>query len=347
MNLLLVLTGGTICSGVRDGLRTLDTETASLRLVEGFRRSGSPFAGSVRFTAGERFHTLSENMTVSVWNRMLDYFRTVDFSAFDGVIIAHGTDTLAYTASLFALLLTGTGVPVVFVSSNAPLEHGNAYANGSANFRAAVECIGYRIPPGVYVTYRNVTDRRMYLHRACRLRQCGDYSEDFHSAGALDITNLRAETLSGVAGTRPLSGPLLYAADGSLTDCVLNIRPYVGIRYDAYKVEAFRAVLHGTYHSGTACVGDARGPESVLYLLDRCADAGTDLYLSPARNQGEVYDTVPVILGHVRNGGRIQPLYGMTEETAFCKLLLYYSCEGVRTRLPDFLTCNFCGEMLE
>ena len=380
MNILLVLTGGTICTSVRDGLRSLDTDAASLRLVETFRKSDSPFAASARFTVGERFHTLSENMTVSVWNHMVDYLRRVHFSAFDGVIVAHGTDTLAYTASMFALLLAGCGVPVVFVSSNAPLEHGDARANGHANFRAAAECIGYGIAPGVYVAYRNITDRRMYLHYACHLKQCGDYSEDFHSVGALDITELSPETLSAFPVTVAPSAPLLRLLDAPLSDCVLHIRPYVGIRYDAYRVESFRAVLHGTYHSGTACANDfgasrddsgaprndsgasrndsgaadadgirpdTYGPGSVRYLLDRCADANTDLYLSPAWNQGELYDTVPVILNHTRNGRRVIPLRGMSAETAYCKLLLYYSCAAVRERIPDFLTCDFCGEMIE
>ena len=350
MNILLVLTGGTICTSVRDGLRSLDTDAASLRLVETFRKSDSSFAASARFTVGERFHTLSENMTVSVWNHMVDYLRRVHFSAFDGVIVAHGTDTLAYTASMFALLLAGCGVPVVFVSSNAPLEHGDARANGHANFRAAAECIGYGIAPGVYVTYRNITDRRMWLHYACRLKQCGDYSEDFHSVGALDITELSPVTLSAFPATAAPDTPLLRLLDAPLSDGVLHIRPYVGIRYDAYRVESFRAVLHGTYHSGTACANDtpdAYGPGSVRYLLDRCADAGTDLYLSPAWNQGELYDTVPVILNHTRNGRRVIPLRGMSAETAYCKLLLYYSCAAVRERIPDFLTCDFCGEMIE
>ena len=131
-----------------------------------------------------------------------------------------------------------------------------------------------------------------------------------------------------------------------LSDCVLNIRPYVGIRYDAYRVEKFRAVLHGTYHSGTACV-NADGHGSILRLLDACADAGTDLYLSPAWSQGELYDTVPVMLNHSRDGRRMIPLNGMTEESAYCKLILYYSCEAIRERFPDFLTCDFCGEMIQ
>ncbi|MBR3570804.1 MAG: asparaginase [Oscillibacter sp.] len=346
MNILLVLTGGTICTGVRDGLRSLDTDAASLRLVQGFRNSASPFAQSAEFTIGEQFQTLSENMTVALWNRMIGYFREVDFSAYDGVIVAHGTDTLAYTASMFALLLAGLDVPTVFVSSNAPLEHGDARANGAANFRAAVDCIGYGLLPGVYAAYRNVTDGRTYLHMGARLKQCADYSEDFYSAGALDITELSPETLSGFPDSLPLARPLLYLPGLSLSDCVLNVRPYVGIRYDAYRVENFRAVLHGAYHSGTACVS-AGGAGSILRLLDACADAGTDLYLSPARNQGEVYDTVPAMLNYSRNGRKIIPLYGATEETAYCKLLLYYSCAAIRERLPDFLTCDFCGEMIE
>ena len=140
--------------------------------------------------------------------------------------------------------------------------------------------------------------------------------------------------------------PLLSLLETPLSDCVLNIRPYVGIRYDAYRVENFRAVLHGTYHSGTACVS-ADGSASILYLLDRCANAGTELYLSPAWNQGELYESVPVMLSHSRNGRRMIPLHGMTEETAYCKLILYYSCKAIRERVPDFLTCDFCGEMIQ
>ena len=348
MNILLVLTGGTICTSVRGGLRALDTDGASLRLLTTFRESASPFAHSTRFHIGAQFHTLSENMTVDVWNKIAAYLRTVDFSAFDGIIIAHGTDTLAYTASMFAFLLAGTRRPVMLVSSNAPLERGDALENGDANFRAAVECIAYGVPPGVWVPYRNPTDRRMFLHMGARLKQCADYSEDFHSVGALDITELSPDTLSALSGVQTPGMPLLSAFDAPLSDCVLLLRPYVGARYDAYRTECFKAVLHGTYHSGTTCVGDgASDVSSVLYLLERCAGTDTDLYLSPAWDEGELYDTVPAMLRRRPDGRRIIPLHGTTEEAAYCKLLLWHSWENLRERVPDFLSCNFCGESIE
>ena len=380
-NILLILTGGTICTSVENGLRSLSSDTAELRLTEDFRKSDSRFAGQVVFTPGRKFNTLSENMTVAVWNEILSYLRGMapDFTSsrvretsaharsgktFDGIIIAHGTDTLAYTAALFALMLSGCSVPVFLVSSNAPLEMGEQIANGSVNFRAAVECVCGGMAPGVYVPYRNC-DGRVWLHLAARLTQCGNYSEDFFSAGAIDITgfphwgngvfrNLHNRFPFHTRGNEPLpevcqKKPLLCGLPGDLTDCVLKMTPYVGMNYRAYHLNGYRAVLHGTYHSGTACTGnDNTNPHSILYLIDRCTETGTDIYISPAREtaDGGVYDTVPVMLHH--GGGKLRPLYGMTDEMTYAKLLIAYSHPEYFTpeRREAFLTCDFCGEML-
>ena len=40
-NILLILTGGTICTSVENGLRSLSSDTAELRLTEDFRKSDS------------------------------------------------------------------------------------------------------------------------------------------------------------------------------------------------------------------------------------------------------------------------------------------------------------------
>lgn len=53
-----------------------------------------------------------------------------------GVILTHGTDTLAYTANLLALALEGTALPVILVSSHTPPT--DPAANGHRHFAAAV-----------------------------------------------------------------------------------------------------------------------------------------------------------------------------------------------------------------
>jgi L-asparaginase len=55
---------------------------------------------------------------------------------FDGFVVLHGTDTMAYTASALAFLLRGLGKPVVITGSQIPL--GVLRSDGRQNFLTAV-----------------------------------------------------------------------------------------------------------------------------------------------------------------------------------------------------------------
>jgi L-asparaginase/Glu-tRNA(Gln) amidotransferase subunit D len=62
----------------------------------------------------------SSAITLSHWNRIIDDIvsRACDF---DGVVLVHGTDTLAYSASVLAFALQGLGKPVVLTGAQWPL----------------------------------------------------------------------------------------------------------------------------------------------------------------------------------------------------------------------------------
>lgn len=70
-------------------------------------------------------------------------------SGFDGIVIIHGTDTLAYTASALAFMLRGLDRPVVLTGSQRPLEAWRTDAR--ANLAAAVECATLDLPEVVLV----------------------------------------------------------------------------------------------------------------------------------------------------------------------------------------------------
>lgn len=359
--ILLILIGGTICTKVRrveEELIRLNSEEAGLRLVENFKNSYSAFASSVEIEATENYGILSEDMTVSKWNELLSRFRGEEklihtakargsypsldrkfkeSEVYDGILIAHGTDSLAYSAALFSLLFKRMGVPVFLVSSNEPLSSDRA--NGNANFKAAIECICLGIKPDVYVTYQNLDDAKMYLHLASRLRQCGNYQEDFHSFGEVDITELCEANARRLFEKLPTSHEEVACgeADGFCIDpfgdwrlegSVLRIEPYVGLRYDVFDLSGVRAILHGTYHSGTVCVeksgegGDYQS-SSVLSLIDRCET--TDLYFAPSRLDGEIYDTLSIAARHNSGVRNVRFVYGYTMEMLYVKLLVAYS----------------------
>jgi len=62
----------------------------------------------------------SSNIQPSVWVRIADLIRT-DYEKYDGFIVLHGTDTMAYSASALSFMLEGLGKPVIFTGSQLPV----------------------------------------------------------------------------------------------------------------------------------------------------------------------------------------------------------------------------------
>ncbi len=352
-NILLILVGGTICTDLTEHGTLAVSGKAGLRLISEFKNSDSLYKASVEFTVSKNLGILSENMTVDKWNLIIKTNKEeISKVNFDGVIFAHGTDTLAYSASLFSILLSGTDIPVLFASSNARL--GTSTANGSDNFKCAVELICRGITPDVYVPYKNISDCKMYLHKGSRIRQCENYSDDFFSSGAIDITNLTDVKFENfnekLKKTFPKKSrkPVWNINDEiELKNNVLLVNPYVGIDYSAYDYKKFSAVLHGSYHCGTACVekteeSNSYGKNSILYMLDECAKIGVDAYITPTRQVGEFYDTIRIMANH---SNKINFLYGTTQESAYVKLLTAYSMFNDKDKISAFMQTNINFEM--
>lgn len=322
--ILLVFTGGTICSFGDENNRNRrpDVDRAERLIVNRFRQSGSEYAGT-EFTTVQVMNVLSENMTAETWNTLIAYLRDVDYRAYDGVIIAHGTDTLAYTAALLSVMLRGVDCPVILVSSQLPPD--TEGANGNVNFRRSVELICTGLPAGVYAVYRN-SDGVVYLHRGDRLRQCVPYSDDFSSAGMFGVP----ETMQGSElAPEPVCSPdgkggsryaMLIRRLGELRNDVLLVKPYVGLRYDRLLLAHVSAIVHETYHAQTACA-DGMDSVSLLYLLDRCAGEKIPVFVTPMESGDGIYVTG----SRIREAGGI-PLYGMTTEVV-------YACVMVGTAL--------------
>lgn len=62
----------------------------------------------------------SPNMTPGDWSRIATDICD-HYDAYDGFIVLHGTDTMAYTASALAFMLDGLGKPVICTGSQIPL----------------------------------------------------------------------------------------------------------------------------------------------------------------------------------------------------------------------------------
>lgn len=87
-----------------------------------------------------------------------------DREGFDGIVVSHGTDTMAYTASAVSFMLPGIDLPVVFTGSQLPLA--DILSDGPDNLRTAFAMAASGCP-GVFLAF----DRKIMLGcRAVKVR---------------------------------------------------------------------------------------------------------------------------------------------------------------------------------
>ena len=86
---------------------------------------------------------------------------------FDGIVISHGTDTMAYSASAVTFMLPNIDLPVVFTGSQLPLA--DILSDGPDNLRTAF-AMAASGAPGVFLAF----DRKVMLGcRAVKVRASG------------------------------------------------------------------------------------------------------------------------------------------------------------------------------
>jgi len=150
-NILLLTTGGTIAS-VPGG------EGLEPRPAESMTREIEHLRFSYRITVEDVMCLDSSNIHPTQWQELA---RTVFARrlAFDGIVISHGTDTMAYTASALTFLLPDMDRPVVFTGSQLPLT--DILSDGPDNLRTAfaMAAAGH---PGIFLAF----DRKVM--RGCR-----------------------------------------------------------------------------------------------------------------------------------------------------------------------------------
>ncbi len=323
LNILLILTGGTICSFADEtGERSADVKKAETLIVDIFNRSDCVYAGKVKFKTKKVLNVLSENMTLSNANTLIGAFKKEDLTKYDGVIVLHGTDTLAYTSSLLSIALSGTPIPVILVSSALPIYMENA--NGRDNFRTATELIAGGIAPNVYAVYKN-SDGIVYLHEGDKLRQCENSTSDFFSD---TMTKCDFNVY-----TRFKKSLCEYAVEvfPKLLSSVLVIKPYTGIDYSHFSLRGVKAVLHMTYHSSTAPSMSSNCRFSLLSLKKRCDKHSIPIYLYGCDEKAYDYETTGALL---RNGIKAIP-DNLTLETVYSRLNVGCAL-GLKNEALDF-----------
>ncbi|MBQ7965487.1 MAG: asparaginase [Ruminococcus sp.] len=307
MKILLFTTGGTIASIIDDGVIDVTPQGKLLVL-----KKYAEIDKETQFEVVSPINILSENVRLSDYKTIIDEFRRIDFSLYDGVIVTHGSDTLAYTSALLGLLFSDINKPVCVVAADKSLQ--DEKSNGMDNFIAGVELIRQGIN-GVYVPYRN-SDSVVYIHRAVELFESDTLSDDFYSLdGAFAVyRNGVIEKREGKSANT--HSVCIDKADLSFTKKIMQVMPYPDLDYSKIDVSGFDCVLHRTYHAGSVCaVGNS--DNCITTLIDKCKAEGVPLYVCGLKSGKANYYSMSSVLDK-----GIMPLYDMAPPCAYMKLML-------------------------
>lgn len=158
-SLLLIYTGGTI--GMKEdpsiqALRPFDFSQILAEVPE-LRK----FAYKID---SYTFNPLIDSSDVepSNWKKLVQIIEE-RYDSYDGFVILHGTDTMAYSASALSFMIEGLSKPVIFTGSQLPI--GVPRTDGKENLISAVEIAaakdndGHALVPEVCICFDNVLMR--------------------------------------------------------------------------------------------------------------------------------------------------------------------------------------------
>ena len=90
----------------------------------------------------------SSDMEPALWAKLVKIIK-YNYDNFDGFVILHGTDTMAYTASALSFMLENLSKPVILTGSQLPI--GMLRTDGKENLITSIEIAAAKHPDGTAI----------------------------------------------------------------------------------------------------------------------------------------------------------------------------------------------------
>jgi glutamyl-tRNA(Gln) amidotransferase subunit D len=189
---VIISTGGTIASRV-------DYRTGAVRpaLTASDLYSVVPeLANIARIDAKILFSLFSENITPKHWTEIAKAVAKQIAEGVGGVVIAHGTDTMGYTAAALSFALQSLPVPVIIVGSQRSADRPSSDA--ATNIIGAVTAAAKAPFAEVVVAmHETPSDDSIALHRGTKVRKCHTSRRDtFKSINTSPIARIQNQKIT-------------------------------------------------------------------------------------------------------------------------------------------------------
>lgn len=299
---LMLGTGGTIASEVTpSGLAPALTSAELLRCVP-------EISSLCSVTCEELFSIDSTNVTPAHWLTIARAIRA-RYEEYDGFVIAHGTDTMAYTAAALSYLIQYSPKPIILTGAQKPIvfENTDSKTNLADAFRCAVSDLR-----GVMIVFNG----RVIL--GTRARKTRTVSlQAFSSINYPELAVLQNGFLMEYIRPSALPAPVFYDKLGERV-ALMKMIPGADCGMLSYLLEHNDAVIIESFGvGGLPCYGD----ESFYNAVRDWVESGRVIVMTTqVPHEGSDMEVYQVGHRAKRELGLIEA-YSMTSEAVVTKLM--------------------------
>lgn len=283
----------------------------------------------------------SSNMNPTYWGQIVKDIAD-RYDDFDGFVVLHGTDTMAYTASALSFMLRNLRKPVVITGSQLPI--GDIREDGTENLISAVEVAAAKDENGDPMIQEVVISFQDYILRGCRTTK-------FTSTGFDAFKTFNYPVLGTIDLHINYAEPYLMRHDTKLPlEPFYNMDPnilvlwlYPGITEQVVKAQlatpGIKAVVLRTFGAGNAptekwfldAMAEAVKKGLIIYNVTQCLNGGDE---SKRYFTGDMLTEAGVITG-----------YDITAEAAITKLMYLIGSGYTSDEIKNYLGVSMVGEL--
>ena len=296
--ILWIGTGGTIASEMsEDGFRPGLTSEQLMKYVPGL-------AGKCAIDCVQPFNLDSTNIGPEHWLRMASIVRE-SYDLYDGFVITHGTDTMAYTAAALSYLIQGPGKPVVLTGAQKPI--GSEITDSRKNLYDAFCCASGDEISGVVLVFNG----KVILGTRARKTRTKSF-EAFESINYPEIAAVDDWRITCYIGESRVDRPVFYDKLGRE---VLLLKLIPGMPEDA---------LAWMLDNSDVLVVESFGvgglPDGMRRLINGRYRCGTVIMTTQVQNEGSDI-SVYSVGSSLKSSGAVLETFDMTTEAVCAKAM--------------------------
>jgi L-asparaginase len=275
----------------------------------------------------------SANLCPSFWPQLAQAI-VDDYDNYDGFVISHGTDTMAYSAAAISFFLQEIDKPIVFTGSQIAM--GVIGSDGKRNlinaFRVAVSNISE-----VVVVFGSK------IIRGVRSRKISAFSlEAFESINENPLGEIGLHVRISSSRARKKAGRrLLYNPSLEKNVALFTIYPGFSTSLLEYIIDNYSGVVLLGYGTGNIPSGDEN---NLVEIIKKATAKGVPVVVGTQCVLGSTNLSIYKVGKSVLDAGAI-PSVDMTPESAFVKLMWVLGQTNDSKRVESMMLKSYCGEI--